>query len=78
MKVILEIPIDAYLDCLSRFKSRTAEYVVLRNGITLTNEQGERVVQILTESERVATFLNMISDICPQFLDKVRQRPDEP
>jgi len=78
MYIILEMPLEAYLLCISRFKVRTAEYFMLRNGITLTNDLGQRVVHIRCDSEKTTPFLNMVSDICPDFIDKIRQLPDTP
>ena len=78
MKVILEIPIEAYLLCLSRFRSRSSEYLMLRNGITVPDDRGETVVQILCNAEKVELFLNIVSDVCTEFIDKIRQRPDVP
>ena len=76
MHTILEIPMDAYLLCLSRFKARPPEYLTVRNGITLDNDRGEKVVRIRCDSGRVTSFLSMVSDICPEFTDKIRQLPD--
>lgn len=76
MYVILEIPIDAYLNCLSWFEGRSAEYVMVRNGITLKNNRGEGVVHIRCHLDRVTPLLNMVSGVCPEFIEKVRQLPD--
>lgn len=78
MHIILEIPMDAYLLCISRFKVRSAEYLTLRNGIILPNDRGESVVHVRCAADKVAPFLSMVSDICPEFIDKIRQRPDSP
>ena len=78
MHTILEIPIDAYLLCLSRFKIRSDEYIVLRNGITLKSEDRTDVVHIRCLTEKAVNFLNIVSDICPEFADKVRTLPDTP
>ena len=48
---------------------------MLRNGITVPDERGETVVQILCNTEKVELFLNIVSDVCPEFIDKIRQRP---
>jgi hypothetical protein len=76
LKIILEIPLDAYTLCLTKFKLRSPEYLLLRNGVIVRDDQGAQLVQILCDVDKVPAILAMIDDVCPEFSDQVRQRPD--
>ena len=47
LKIILEIPLDAYTLCLTMFKLRSSEYFLLRNGVIVRDDRGAQLVQIL-------------------------------
>lgn len=76
MKIIVEIPLDAYTLCLTKFKLRSPEYLLLRNGVIVRDDDGAQLVQILCDAEKLPAILAMINDICPEFSDQVRQRPE--
>jgi hypothetical protein len=78
MDILVEIPIDAYLLCIAMLKLRSPEYLLLRNGIIVSNEQGDRVLQILCNANSAHRIINIISDVCPEFSSKIRQYPNSP
>jgi hypothetical protein len=78
MKVILEIPIDTYMICLMRFRLRSREYQMLRNGIISRDDRGDEIVEILCDAEKAKFMRNIIADLCPESLSKINQRPDTP
>jgi hypothetical protein len=72
-KIIVEIPMGIYLRLVGRFKPQSTEYHLLKNGIVIA-ERDELFVQLLCEREAAALLKDAIR---PNFLEKVRFRPDE-
>ena len=42
----------------------------------MRDDRGAQLVQILCDVDKVPAILAMIDDVCPEFSDQVRQRPD--
>jgi len=76
MKVLIEIPLDAYYVCTGRFAPSSWEYKILKNGIVKHNDRDEEVVEILCEDSDCQLFRQAIVIACPEAADKIKDRPD--
>jgi dUTPase len=76
MKVIVEIPMEAYLLCVTRCGLTSPEYLMLKNGIVQRDSEGNEVVQILCNRERAKVLLETVAKVCPEALLNIQPRPD--
>lgn len=78
MKVIIDIPIESYLLCVTRCGVKSPEYLMLKNGIIQRDAEGNEVVQILCDSERAKVILELVASLCPEALLNIQRRLDVP
>lgn len=78
MRLIIEIPMDTYLLCVTRCGIKSPEYLMLKNGIVVSDAAGNEIVRILCNHERAKLILEKIAEFCPENLARVGQRPWEP
>jgi dUTPase len=78
MKVIVEIPMEPYLLCVTRCGFKSPEYLMLKNGIVQRDSDGHEVVQILCTRERAKIILEAVAKVCPEALSSIQHRLDVP
>jgi hypothetical protein len=78
MKVMLDIPMEPYLLCVTRCGLKAPEYLMLKNGIVVRDAEGKEVVQILCDRQRAKMILEMVAKLCPEALLHIQHRPDLP
>jgi hypothetical protein len=74
VKIRLDIPMEAYLLCMTRCGVKSPEYTMLKNGIVARDAEGKEVVQILVDRERAKRILEMIAQLCPEALPQIQHR----
>jgi dUTPase len=78
IKVMIDIPMESYLLCMTRCGLKSPEYLMLKNGVIVRDSEGTEVVQILCNRERAKMILEAIAALCPESLSRVEQRPFAP
>jgi hypothetical protein len=76
MKVMFEIPIELYHLCLTRFGLKSREYSILQNGVIARDENGNEVVQVLCDEEAARLVRKKLAEVCPELVDKIKERPE--
>jgi hypothetical protein len=76
MRVILEIPLDVYHLCLTRFPLNSLEYRLLKNGVVVRNDRGEEVIHVLCEPEMARAIRMLFAAACPEALDRIKEFPE--
>ncbi len=77
MRIILEILLNDYHLCLTRFPLNSPEYRTLKNGIQVRNNRGEEVIHILCDVEMAAAVRNLFAQACPEALERIREIPED-
>ena len=78
LKIRLDIPIEPYLICMTRFGINSPEYVKLKNGVVLRDADGNEIVEILCDQNRAKKILEMTAQLCPEALPQIQHRLDLP
>jgi hypothetical protein len=78
VKILIEIPMEPYLLCLTRCGIRSREYLMLKNGVVVRDPEGAELVQILCEQERARLIRETVARFCPEALGRIRQTIDNP
>jgi hypothetical protein len=78
VKIRVDIPMEAYLLCVTRCGIKSPEYRMLKNGVVSRDAEGNEVVQILCDHERAKMILEMIAQLCPEALSHIQHRLDLP
>lgn len=71
-KISLDIPIEAYLICMTRFGINSPEYIKLKNGVVLRDADGNEVVQVLCDRDRAQKILEMTAQLCPEAFPQIQ------
>ena len=77
-KIRLDIPIEPYLLCMTRFGINSPEYVKLKNGVVLRDTNGNEIVEILCEHDHAKKILEMTAQLCPEVFPQIQHRLDLP
>ena len=75
-KIRLDIPIEPYLLCMTRFGINSPEYIKLKNGVVLRDSDGNEIVEILCEHDRAKKILEMTAQLCPEAFPQIKPRID--
>jgi hypothetical protein len=75
-KIRLDIPIEPYLLCMTRFAMNSPEYIKLKNGVVLRDANGNEIVEILCEHDRAKKILEMVAQLCPEAFPQIQPRLD--
>lgn len=78
LKIRLDIPIEPYLICMTRFGINSPEYVKLKNGVILRDTNGNETVEILCDHDRAKKILEMTAQLCPEAFPQIQRRVDLP
>lgn len=78
LKIRLDIPIEPYLICMTRFGINSPEYVKLKNGVVLRDTNGNETVEILCDHDRAKKILEMTAQLCPEAFPQIQRRVDLP
>lgn len=85
LKIRVDIPIEPYLLCMTRFGIHCPESIALKNGVLLRDADGNEVVEILCNQDRAKKILELTAQLCPEALPRIhhhldlpRQRPSRP
>ena len=78
MKVLIDIPMESYLLCVTRCGLKSPEYLMLKNGVIERDTEGREIVQILCDRARAKMVLETIVKLCPESLSHIGQRPYAP
>ena len=76
MKTILEILIEDYHLCITRFPMNSRAYRMLMNGVLVRNDKGHEVTHILCDSEMIATLRQAVATFCPELVERMREIPE--
>jgi hypothetical protein len=76
LKIRLDIPIEPYLICMTRFGINSPEYVKLKNGVVLRDTNGNETVEILCDHDRAKKILEMTARLCPEAFPQIQRRVD--
>lgn len=76
LKIRLDIPIEPYLICMTRFGINSPEYVKLKNGVVLRDTNGNETVEILCDRDRAKKILEMTAQLCPEAFPQIQRRVD--
>jgi hypothetical protein len=76
MRVIIEIPLDDYHLCMTRFPLNSPEYRMLKNGIVVRNDRDQEVVHILCEPETALAIRKLFAVGCPEAVDRIKELPE--
>ena len=76
LKIRLDIPIEPYLFCMTRFGINSPEYVKLKNGVVLRDTNGNETVEILCDHDRAKKILEMTAQLCPEAFPQIQRRVD--
>jgi len=76
LKIRLDIPIEPYLICMTRFGINSPEYVKLKNGVVLRDTNGNETVEILCDHDRAKKILEMTAQLCPEAFRQIQRRVD--
>jgi hypothetical protein len=76
LKIRLDIPIEPYLICMTRFGINSPEYVKLKNGVVLRDTNGNETVEILCDHDRAKKILEMTAQLCPEAFPQIQRRVD--
>ena len=55
---------------------KSREYSILQNGVVARDEHGDEVVQILCDEEAAKLIRKKLSDVCPDLVDRIKERPE--
>jgi hypothetical protein len=78
LKIRLDIPIEPYLICMTRFGINSPEYKKLKNGVVLRDADGHEVVEILCDHDRAKKILEMTAQLCPEAFPQIEHRLNLP
>ena len=78
LKIRLDIPIEPYLICMTRFGINSPEYVKLKNGVVLRDTNGNETVEIQCDHDRAKKILEMTAQLCPEAFPQIQRRVDLP
>jgi hypothetical protein len=72
LKLRLDIPIRAYLICMTRLGVNSPEYIKLKNGVVLRDAGGNEVVEILCDDDRAKRILEATAKSCPDAFPQIQ------
>ena len=84
MKVLVKFPIQIHKGLLDRCSMLSREYLILKNGIVMHDQEensGEPIVEILCEVERAKFLLDLATLVYPDaapHIEKSISRDQEP
>jgi hypothetical protein len=76
MKVMMKIPIEAYLICTTRLPTTSRECSVMTNGVIDREADGQETLEFICDSERAKELLKTFARVCPEFLHSIEHRLD--
>jgi hypothetical protein len=76
MKTILEILLEDYYLCVTRFPLNTPEYKFLQNGIQVRNDRGQQVIHVLCDAAMLAAIRQLFAEFCPESAARLREIPE--
>jgi hypothetical protein len=75
-RFLIEIPMNAYARCLAKCDEKSAEYVLLRNGIVLRDHPQNAMVHIRCDADKTRLIRCIVAKECPEFLGEIHFYPD--
>jgi len=75
-RFLIQIPMNAYTRCLAKCDAKSAEYVLLRNGIVLRDHPQKAMVHIRCDADKAGLIRRILAKECPEFLGEVHFYPD--
>ena len=76
MKSILEIRLEDYHLCVTRFPLNSPEYKHLQNGVQVRNDRGQQVIHVLCDPEMLSAIRQLFAKFCPEAAARLREIPE--
>lgn len=78
MKVMMKMPIEAYLICTTRLPTSSRECSVMKNGVIEREAEGNEILEFLCDSDRARDLLKTVAQVCPEFVQNIEHWLDLP